>query len=180
MRFCLRDSYEGCAVSFHLVFVLNEGIADGGGEGFLERRVKKLGLFVLVGDETKFDKDAGHGHFVKHPEAGLLHLAVAEVGAFQQVLLHFGSQLDGTLQIGTAIEREDNIRFRRIGVEITVLVLVILFQKHGGILLTGHIEAGLRLMETHHKGFDSVGRLVVAGVAMDGDEEVGMLVVGNL
>ena len=35
-------------------------------------------------------------------------------------------------------------------------------------------------METHHEGLDSVGGLVIGGVAMDGDEEVGMLVVGHL
>ena len=34
-------------------------------------------------------------------------------------------------------------------------------------------------MQTHHEGLHPVGGLVVAGIAVDGDEEVGMFVVGD-
>ena len=57
------------------------------------------------------------------------------------------------------------------------MLFVPILHEHGGVLLFGHRQILFRLVKTHHVGLDAVGGVVVVGVAMERDEEVGMVVV---
>ena len=89
------------------------------------------------------------------------------------------SEKDGIVEVCGGIEGEHDGRLGRVRVESAVVLLVVLLFQHGGVLGARHGEVGLALVKSHHPGVDAVGGLVLAGIAVERDEQVGMVVVGD-
>ena len=136
-------------------------------------------LFVWVGQEPEFHQRARHGRVGNDVEPGLLHAAVFPPNPLPELGLDGGAQSEAGVEVDVLAQREGDVRVRVVGVKAVVVPFVAFLAEHGGILAHGHAQALFRFMHAHHIRPSPPGPRVVEGVAMNGDEEVGLGVVGD-
>ena len=110
-----------------------------------------------------------------------MHTTVLAAHPFRELFLHVGGQLKALVQVFLLEQGEGDIGFRTVQVEVAILLIGILLVEDGGVLHLSHLEVGLVLMLTQDISLHAHGRGTLAArrVAVDGDEHVGIVAVGD-
>ena len=96
-----------------------------------------------------------------------------------KLFLNLVGQVEALALVEALRKREKDIGFGAVGVEVVVSVGVVL-QQDGRVFLFGHLKVFLVFRLTHDEGLGTVCRIRCSrGVAVDGDEHVGIVTIGD-
>lgn len=159
-----------------------EGIEETDHDLRLALVADKESLLLGVADEANLGEHRGHGRLVDDEKFGLLDAAVDGVEVGVVLLLHVLSEVEAFFEVGVLVHSEHHIALGRVGVEALVggIVLIVGLEEDVGVFLFSDLHVGLALGETHHESLDAGGRRGGMGVGVDGDEEVGLGLVGHV
>ena len=151
------------------------------GRHLMHRRVGiEVSLFFRVGDKTHLEEYRWTGCLKQHPERSLLHAAVGTVEMPHEMFLYLRSELQGLVHEIILHQLEHDIRVNRVRVEALIGRLVVRLQLHHRVLTHRHIEVLLRFLVTEDKRLHTFRGFVFRCVSVNGDEQVGIVLIGNV
>ena len=137
-------------------------------------------LFLGVGDEAHLKEDGGTCRFEKYPEGGLSHAAVFPIEVSDETFLHLLGKTQGLIHIAVLHQLEHDIGVDGVRIEALVGRFIIRLEFHHGVLAHRHVEVLLHFLGSEDKGLHTTWRFVLRRVRMDGDKEIGVILVGNI
>ena len=137
-------------------------------------------LLVGIGDEAHLEEDSRTCGLEQHPERSLLYTAVRAVKMAHEMLLHLGRELQGLIHEIILHQLEHDIRIDGIGVKAMIGCFIVRLELHHGVLAHGDIEVFLRFLGTEDEGLHAFGVLILRSIGMDGDKEVGIVLIRDI
>ena len=144
------------------------------GLSFIAHHISLLGG---IADEAHLGQHSRHGCFVEHEKLGLLDTTVEGLDIALVLVLGKLGKVQTLVQISILIHGKHHIALRRIGVETGILTVVLVAI---GILLLGDLHVGTAARQTHHVCLHAVGHGGGVRIDMDGNEQVGLVAVGDI
>ena len=160
--------------------ISREGVDEGGGHIIHRRFGIQVFLLFGVGDEAHLEEDSRAGGLEQHPERSLLYAAVGAVEVADEMLLHLRRELQRLIHEVILHQLEHDIGVDGVGVKTLIGGLVVRLEFHHGVLAHRYVEVLLRLLRSEDEGLHTLGVLVLRGVCMDGDKEVGIVLVRDV
>ena len=164
-----------------LLFIACEGAVDAFCQSIGAGLGQQVAFFIGSRDVTKFDEYTRHGGFSQHEESGLMHAFVDTFSGCLELPLDEGGKIDALLHILVLQELEYDVAFRRVRVEPGISLFVIALNEDDGVFFFGHFQIVVGTVEPQCVGFRAPdGASACYRVGMDGNEKVGLGVVGYL
>ena len=146
-------------------------------------------LFLVAGrDKSQFDQTARHGGETEHGEVVLLGTHILAPCGLTHIALHVFGQLDAVLHVLVLDILKHDVALGRIGIVAVIGLLIVFLKEDNRVLALGHFEVlhHARLLTRALAGAEGIGLEAARhptpwqGIDMDGDKQVGLVLVGNL
>jgi Thioredoxin len=171
-RRLLRAAGAGNLLVAERIGVLRDAFEESLGDFLTLIRALEELFVVRVGDKTDLGEDGRHGGADQDDEGRLAHAAIARA----DVHLHRARPEGGLDFLGEVA------RFFELGLQHGFMKQIVEVgdgARGGGVFARGEIETGLVGGEIEVVGFDAGGAGLGRRVGVDGDEQIGFLVVGD-
>ena len=167
-----------------------------GGEGIVDTTGILLGsgtgihipFLIGGGDKAQLYQTAWHRCQPQHSEIVLMRPHIGTPRSLAYIALHVFSQFGAVLHVLVLYKLKHDVALGRIRIEATIILLVVLLLEDDGILTLSHLEVlqDTRLLACPTAapqgiGLEAPGNVSLGqGVDVDGDKQVGLVIVGNL
>ena len=137
-------------------------------------------LLVGSGKESQFNQASRHGSLSEHQKSGLVHTFVLPSGERTSLMLNHFSQFHTVRHIVVLHQFEHDIAFGRFRVKSGIALFVVVLHQDDRVFPFCHIQIIACPMHTQRIRFEAARYLSVGQrIGMDGDEEVGLVSVGD-
>ena len=109
-----------------------------------------------------------------------MHAAVRTVEMAHKMFLYLCSELQRLVHEVILHQFEHDIRIDGVRVEALIGSLIVRLEFHHGILTHGYVEVFLRFLISEDEGLYAFGGFVLRGVGVNGDEQVGIILIGDV
>ena len=108
------------------------------------------------------------------------HAAVLSIEVSDETFLHLLGKTQGLIHVAVLHQLEHDIGVNRVRVKALVGRFIIRLEFHHGVLTHRHVEILLHFLGSEDEGLHASRGFVLRRVGMDGDKEVGVILVGNI
>ena len=145
------------------------------------RRRIEVALLIRCRDESQLYQAAGHRRFSQHQESSLLHALVLTIGSSTRATLYELGEFHALRHVVVLHELKHDIALRRVGVEALIALLIVLLIEDDLVLSLSDGEVVGSTVHTQRIGLQASRDVSLRqGIGMDGDKQVGLVLVGNV
>ena len=164
-----------------LLAIFDEGVVEALRHLAHARLGSEILLLVGRGDKTEFGQHRGHRGIAEYEETSLVHALVFAACVVLVLTLNESRQFHALLHVLVLHQFKDDVTLHLLGVEALVRFLVACLVGDDTVLALGHFEIGFRAGHTESIGLRPLNGLVFPRrIGVDGDKEVGLVLVGNI